>query len=124
MAGHCSSLDCHVGQTGSVILLTPNASRITAAVSTAYATEKHVSGYCCSVRLSSEFECWIDVSDESGGNPETDVMNDFTREHCAYFIVVSEARLNLDAVLVAVGTGLIIVNHFLESDRARMSVIA
>ena len=106
-----------------MILLTPNASRIAAAASTAYATEKHVSEYCCSVRLSSEFECLKYVTGESCGILVSGVMNDSTRGHCAYSIVVFEARLEKDAVLVAVGTALIVVHHLLESDLALMSVI-
>ena len=92
-----------------MILLTPNASRITTAVSTAYATEKHVSEYCCSVRRSSEFECLKYVTGESCGILVSGVMNDSTRGHCAYSIVVFEARLEMDAVLVAEGTTLIVV---------------
>ena len=107
-----------------MILPTPNASRITAAVSTAYAAEKHVSEYCCSVRLSSEFKCLKYVTSESCGIPVSDVMNDSTRGRYAYSKVVFEARLEMDAVLVAVGTALIVVQHLVESDLELMSVIA
>lgn len=108
-----------------MILLTPNASRITAAVSTACATEKYVSEYCCSARLSSEFECLKYVTGESCEILVSGVMNDSTRGHCAYSKVVFEARLEMDAVLVAVGTALIVVQvqHLVESDLGLMSVI-
>ena len=117
VAGHCSSLGCHAGQTDSMIQLTQNASRIAVAViSTACATEKYASTYCCLVRLSSEFECSKHVTDESGETLVSGVRNDFTHGRCAYSIVVFMVRLELGAVLVAVGTTLIGVKHLLESD--------
>ena len=63
------------------------------------------------------------MTDESCEILASGVMNDSTRGHCAYSIVVFEARLEMDAVLVAVGTALIVVHHRVESDLALMSVI-